>query len=92
MGSGQESAALEETRRAGYQLDLNAITARTLADKAAIAAARTMIDLRAQNITGIEAEKRAQEQANLVIAQGAQEAADALREAQQARDLSLIHI
>jgi len=86
MGSGQESAALEETRRAGYQLDLNAITARTLADKAAIAAARTMIDLRAQNITGIEAEKRAQEQANLVIAQGAQEAADALREAQQARD------
>lgn len=85
------AAALAEVERKegdirrGRELDLQAVNARTAAEKALIAAERERLSLSGSNVEQSEIDARAAAAANLVMAEAVKTAGDALRAAETAR-------
>jgi len=71
-----------------YAVEVKAINARTDAQRAAIASERELISLRGQALTQDERKARAAQASQLVMEQGAKDARDRLREAQDRAALS----
>lgn len=80
-----ELAAIEERRRQGYALDLQAVTARTVAERAAIAGAQAFNEALGDPSLDDHARRLRQSEAEtLVFAQATQQARDALLSANDA--------
>ncbi|WP_158876911.1 phage tail length tape measure family protein [Antarcticirhabdus aurantiaca] len=76
----QEITRAEEARRAGYDLDLRAVEARTAAEQAAIEAERVRIGLIADGYSANEAAARAEEARTLSLAQARQQLTESARQ------------
>ncbi|WP_062206797.1 phage tail tip lysozyme [Aureimonas sp. AU12] len=83
-GVALEASRAETARRAGYELDVRAITARTSVEKAAIEAERVRIDLIAQGVSASEASARAEETRALAMVQSTNALSEALRQRTEA--------
>lgn len=81
----KENTRAEEARRAGYQLDLQAIGVRDAATKASIDAERTRIELISQGYSAADADARAAEARSLSLAQSTQAETESLRQRNEAR-------
>ncbi|WP_152045507.1 phage tail length tape measure family protein [Aureimonas psammosilenae] len=79
----EELGRVETNRRSGYDLDVRAITARTAAEKASIAAERVRLELANDpelRNNSAEIERRAQEASNLSLKQSQFDLAEAMRQ------------
>lgn len=81
----EEIARQEAVLRVGRTLDLQAVTARTVAERAQIAAERVRLELSGQNIDASEKSAPIAAASAMELAQATREADDALRASTQAR-------